>query len=423
MRHGLPRKIKFAFITQALIGSIVITVGILLAGVIVRQEVIEQRVRQEAQAFWKAYAADHNHRLPSSSTMSGYVVIPGVASPKLPAELQGLGPGVQRLPDSRSLVYVDRRPQGTLYLVFSAWMADQSVLMTGLVSLLLSLLTSGVLIWLTYRTSKRLVTPVSWLANQVAHWDPRDPDASAIAPARLPADASDEVRKLSKALTGLSERVGDFVRRERNFTRDASHELRTPLTVIRVATDLMLADPETSPRAQRSLARVQQAGRDMESVIEAFLILAREADVAPQSEEFEVRDIVASEVERIRPMLAGRPVELLFQDEGGPRLVAPPHVLRVMVGNLLSNAVRFTGSGQIEVRVMPDRVVIRDSGIGMSPEVLAKAFDPFFRAEFAESDGKGMGLSIVRRLGERFGWPVSLASEPGLGTTAVIRFQ
>ncbi len=423
MRHGLPRRIKLAFLTQALIGSIVITVGILLAGVIVRQEVIEQRVRQEAQAFWKAYAADPDHRLPSSSTMSGYVVIPGQVHPKLPDELQGLGPGVQRLPDSRSLVYVDRRPQGTLYLVFSAWMADQSVLMTGLVSLLLSLVTSGVLIWLTYRTSKRLVTPVSWLANQVAHWDPRDPDASAIAPARLPADASDEVRKLSKALTGLSERVSDFVRRERNFTRDASHELRTPLTVIRVASDLMLADPETSPRAQRSLARVQQAGRDMESVIEAFLILAREADVAPQSEEFEVRDIVASEVERIRPMLTGRPVELLFHDEGGPRLVAPPHVLRVMVGNLLSNAVRFTGSGQIEVRVMPDRVVIRDSGIGMSPEVLAKAFDPFFRAEFAESDGKGMGLSIVRRLGERFGWPVSLASEPGQGTTAVIRFQ
>ena len=118
------------------------------------------------------------------------------------------------------------------------------------------------------------------------------------------------MRKLSRALTGLSERVSDFVRRERNFTRDASHELRTPLTVIRVATDLMLADPETSPRTQRSLARVQQAGRDMESVIEAFLILAREADVAPQSEEFEVRDIVASEVERIRPLLVGRPVEL-----------------------------------------------------------------------------------------------------------------
>lgn len=422
MAHGLPRKIKLAFITQALIGSIVITVGILLTGVVVRQKVVEQRIEQEARAFWEAYERDPTHRLPSSSTMSSYVVMPGGES-SLPQELRNVaGTGMQRLPGSGRLVFVDRRPQGTLYLIFSAWLADQSVLYTALVSLLLSLATSGVLIWLTYRTSKRLVTPVSWLANQVAHWDPRDPDASAIAPAHLPPDAGDEVRKLSRALTGLSQRVGDFVQRERNFTRDASHELRTPLTVIRVATDLMLGDPDNSPRTRRSLTRIQQAGRDMEAVIEAFLILAREADVAPQSEEFEVRDIVSAEVERIRPLLSERPVTVSLHDEGAPRLVAPPHVLRVMVGNLLGNAARFTEAGEIEVRLMPDRVVIRDSGIGMSPEVLAKAFDPFFRADFADGDGKGMGLSIVRRLGERFGWPVSLASAPGQGTTAVIRF-
>ncbi|HZX77518.1 HAMP domain-containing sensor histidine kinase [Lysobacter sp.] len=422
MPQGLPRKIKLAFITQALIGSIVITVGIVLTGAIVRQQVVEKRVEREAGAFWEAYERDPSHRPPVSSTMSSYVVIPGVSEPQLPVELQNLrGNGVQRLPDSGKLAFVDRRPQGTLYIVFSAWLADQSVLLTGLVSALLSLITSGVLIWLTYRTSKRLVTPVSWLANQVAHWDPRDPNASAIAPANLPPDAGDEVHKLSRALTGLSQRVGDFIQRERNFTRDASHELRTPLTVIRVATDLMLSDPDNSVRTQRSLTRIQQAGRDMEAVIEAFLILAREADVAPQSEEFEVREIVAAEVERVRPLLGDRPVTVTLHDEGAPRLFAPPHVLRVMVGNLLGNAARFTESGEIEVRLMPDRVVIRDSGIGMSPETLSKAFDPFFRAN-GEGDGKGMGLSIVRRLGERFGWPVSLASAPGQGTTAVIRF-
>src|SRR5688572_28489033 len=129
MAHGLPRKIKLAFITQALIGSIVITVGIVLAGIVVRQKVVEERIRQEASAFWQAYQRDPSHRLPSSSTMSSYVVIPGVSQPELPAELRNLGgTGMQRLPDSRRLVYVDQRPQGTLYLIFSAWLADQSVL-------------------------------------------------------------------------------------------------------------------------------------------------------------------------------------------------------------------------------------------------------------------------------------------------------
>ncbi len=70
----------------------------------------------------------------------------------------------------------------------------------------------------------------------------------------------------------------------------------------------------------------------------------------------------------------------------------------------------------------PDRIEIRDTGIGMSPETLVKAFDPFYRADLTREEGKGMGLSIVRRLGDRFGWPVTLTSIPGEGTTAIIHF-
>ena len=222
---------------------------------------------------------------------------------------------------------------------------------------------------------------------------------------------------------GRTGELKQFLDRERFFTGDVSHELRTPLTVIRVATDLMLADPDTPLRAQRSLLRVQRAGRDMEAVIDAFLILARESDVEPQSEEFAVRDIVDNEMERILPLLNGKPVELHLYDEGGPRLTAPPHALGVMIGNLLSNAVRFTDAGRIDVYLSRDCIEIRDTGIGMSVETLTKAFTPFYRADFSASDGKGMGLSIVRRLGERFGWPVTLTSAPDEGTTAVIRFK
>ena len=78
--------------------------------------------------------------------------------------------------------------------------------------------------------------------------------------------------------------------------------------MIRVASDLMLADPEASARQLRSLARVQRAGRDMEAVIDAFLILAREADVEPLSEEFDVREVVAHEVDA-RAADAGRPAD------------------------------------------------------------------------------------------------------------------
>jgi signal transduction histidine kinase len=249
-----------------------------------------------------------------------------------------------------------------------------------------------------------------------------DPATGALAADKLPASAGMEARLLAGALQRMGDRMRAFVRRERDFTRDASHELRTPLTVIRVASDLLQSDPDLPQRAQRSITRIQRAGRDMEAVIEAFLVLARESNVEPHREDFLVRDVVEEEVHKARPLLAGKPVELAVVEHAEPELHASPRVLSVMLGNLLANACAFTEEGRIEVAIARDRIAVTDTGVGMAADVLHRAFDPFFRADPNAPEGKGMGLSIVRRLGERFGWPVTLESSPGKGTTAVIHF-
>lgn len=420
MPQGLPRKIKLAFIAQALIASVAISLLMGIGAFLVRHAVVDQAVRSEAARFWSA--PDPVRALLNGRMMRSYFVPAGRGEASLPAELRGLQPGLSQVRPLERTAYVEDRAAGRFVLVADTGMVDRAVLWTVLGSMLLALTTSYAMAWWTYRTTKRLVVPVSWLADVVSRWDPRAPDTGPIRPQNLPPESGKEIRELAGALTGLADRVAAFVQRERDFTRDASHELRTPLTVIRVASDLMMADPEASERQLRSLARVQRAGRDMEAVIDAFLILAREAEVAPLSEEFDVREVVAHEVARVQPMLVGRPIELEVVDRGAPRLFAPPHVLAVMLGNLLGNAVRFTDAGRIEVVLAPDRMEVRDTGIGMAPDAVMKAFDPFFRADPAREEGRGMGLSIVRRLGERFGWPVSLSSEQGKGTVAVIRF-
>ena len=422
MPQGLPRKIKLAFIGQALVATLVITLGILLGGIIVRQSLLHSMLSEEASLFRAAHRVDASHPLPQSVTLTGYLVAPGSRSAELPQGVRDATPGLHAFrPDGRVL-FVDPARDGTLYLLYDPRVVDRAVFSSAATALLLALLITYLSSWLTYRTSKRLVAPVSWLANVVTRWDPRQPDAAAIAPDRLPPESAMEVRRLAHALRGLARRVGEFVQRERDFTRDASHELRTPLTVIRVATDLMLAEPELPARQQRSLARVQRAARDMEAVIEAFLILARESEVDPQSERLDVPAIVGKEVERARTLLQGKPVDIEVVDEGSPELVAPRHVLNVMIGNLLSNATRYTERGRITVTVRAGSIEIRDTGIGMDEAALAKAFDPFFRVDTERLEGKGIGLSIVRRLGERFGWPVTLTSAPGAGTSALIRF-
>lgn len=421
MTGGLSRRLKSAFIVQAIMACLVIVLGAFVAGAIAVDQVTRRYMQAEAASFWRARAADPAAPLPYSTMLRAYFAAADGGG-QVPAALRGLGPGLYVARDPRRQVLVQDRPEGRLYLVYRRSQVAMYGVLLAIAPLALALLAVIVSTRLTYGIAKRVVAPVDWLAREVARWDPREPDTSMLAPDKLPPDAGQETRQLADALQRMAERTRAFVRRERDFTRDASHELRTPLTVIRVASDMLAEDPELPPRAMRSLQRIQRAGRDMEQVVEAFLILAREADVEPQREDFDVRDVVYEQVEQARPLLVGKPVELNVLEAASPRLHASPRVLAVMLDNLLRNACTFTERGRVDVRIDSDRVTVQDTGIGMSEETLRRAYDPFFRADLENPSGKGMGLSIVRRLGERFGWPVSIESEPGRGTTAVIRF-
>jgi len=421
MTQGLPERLRMAFMIQAAIAALIILVGADIALQTAKHDVAASALREEADYFWQQRAADPGRVPPDSAILHGYTLPIGGSAAALPATLRPLQPGLHDLPDL--LVLVEQRGDMRLYLTYPRSKIDHIAMRLVIGPVLLALLLVAISTWLTYRLARRMTAPLHWLANEVRRWDPRDPDTSMLAPDKLPQESGIETRQLAGALQRMGDRTRSYMHRERDFTRDASHELRTPLTVIRVASDLMQSDPDLPERAHRSLARIQRAGRDMEAVIDAFLLLARESDVEPQREDFHVRDVVEEEVEKARPLLAGKPIELSINERASPRLHASPRVLGVMVGNLLANACTFTERGRVEVTILHDRIVIRDTGVGMGGETLRRAFEPFFRGDQANPAGRGMGLSIVRQLGERFSWPVNLESAPGQGTTATIRFS
>ena len=276
--------------------------------------------------------------------------------------------------------------------------------------------------WMGYRAAQRVVAPMDWVLNEVARWDPQHPDTAALAPGSMPGAVQGDARKMAEALHALGQRLETYVARERDFTRDASHELRTPLTVIRVATDLIGHDEGLSARSRRSLARIQGATESMESLMSALLMLARDSDVALETEDFDVREVLEHEVDKVRPSLEDKGVALVLDVEAEPVLHAPPRVLQVILCNLLSNAVRFTDAGTVRVRLLNDRIEVEDTGIGMDAAALARAFEPFYRASIEQQAGPGLGLSIAQRLGQRCGWPLHLTSVPGSGTRACILF-
>ncbi|MEP6906795.1 MAG: HAMP domain-containing sensor histidine kinase [Pseudoxanthomonas sp.] len=421
MPQGLPRKIRITFIVQIVLVSLTIVLSVFLVSAVIKRSLISTALQEEAAHYWSLYGASQAQPPPNTYNMRGYLVMRGRSNLLLPQNLRALRPGFHELKDDNLLVLVDQKPQATLYLVFLRSQAERLAFYFGTLPIILALLAIYLVSWLTYRASKRVVSPINWLAGQVTQWDARQPDVSMLAPDKLPADVQGEARQLASALHGLGHRVQTQMARERDFTRDASHELRTPLTVIRVASDMAMAE-EASPRVSRSLQRIQRAGREMEAVIDAFLILARESDIEPQSEDFELADIVLDEADNARMILIGKDVDLEVTCNAKPRLHAPPRVMQVVISNLLRNACSYTDRGRIEVILERDRVIVRDTGIGMSEDSSARAFEPFYRADPSRPQGTGLGLSIVRRLCDRFGWKVELESTLGIGTTATIRF-
>jgi signal transduction histidine kinase len=421
---GLRGKIWIAFVLQVAAISLATVLGVYGASTVLKDVLIKRALTDEAGHFWDLLQRDPDTRLPDTYNMKGYLAAAGDAAPALPPEIGGLGLGFHALPRAQggALVYVDERPQGRLYLIFKQDQVDRLAFLFGFVPLTVVLLIIYITAWLTYRVSRRAVSPVIWLAGVVRDWDPKHPDLAAIDADRLPADVDGDVQVLAGALHSFASRIEEFVERERNFTRDASHELRSPLTVIKVAADVMHDDGELSPYAQRSLERIRRSVRDMEALIESFLILAREDYTGLPEEDFLVNEVVREEVEKAEPLLRGRPVALRVLDDDSFCLHASPKVFSVMLSNLLRNACLYTEQGTVTVRIGADTVAVEDTGCGMSAEELEHAFKPFYRAGREGSRGHGIGLTIVSRLSERFGWPVELSSEPGQGTRATIRF-
>lgn len=421
--RGLRRKIWAAFIVQVAAISGATILGVYGASAVLKDVLIKRALVDEAGHFWKRFAMDPAASLPDTYNMRGYLLQPGHDVVELPTYLRPLQPGYHSLAQAHGgwLVLVDVQPEGRLVLVFDQDQVNALAFYFGAVPLVLVLVVIYVIAFLTYRISRRAVSPVIWLANLVKQWDPKLPEIEALKPEHLPLDVEGEVQVLAQALHEFASRIDAFVERERNFTRDASHELRSPLTVIRIACDLLVSEPQ-SDYSLRQIERVRVAARDMEALIESFLILARENDSGLPEEDICVATLLKEELDKLQPIASAKGLAL------GLRIVRPffvrgsPRVLSVIASNLLRNACTYTDAGSVTVVVDGDHVDIVDTGVGMNAEELEQAFDPYFRGGMRKPGGQGVGLTIVRRLSTRFGWPVRLFSEAGQGTTARIEF-
>jgi signal transduction histidine kinase len=231
----------------------------------------------------------------------------------------------------------------------------------------------------------------------------------------------DEVAERARAERALK----DADRLKDEFLAMLAHELRNPLAPIRNAVHLMklksLEDPQL--RLARDIIDRQliQLTRLVDDLLDVSRITRGKINVA--RERIELRDLVTHAVETVTPTLEARRHRLMVElPERAFVIYGDPLRLTQVLGNVLGNAAKFTDNGgQISVRARRRHrdveIAVRDSGIGIAPQVLPRIFDLFTQLDDRmgrAQGGLGIGLALVRRLVEMHGGTVR-ASSPGLG--------
>ncbi len=265
-------------------------------------------------------------------------------------------------------------------------------------------------------SASKVMSPVTDLAQRLRRaGSSSDPEALA------PHFADDEVGELAKTLDDYSDRLTDVVQRDREFNADVSHELRTPLAVIRSATELLLSQDNLDDKTRQRLLRIQRAQENGTDLTNALLQLSRNERGHGNTD---VSRVAEHLLEANRLQLRGKPLELRLEGHPGLMVDAPEAAVNVALGNLIGNAVKYTASGEVVVRVNDSSVDVIDSGPGLSAEEAARLFERGYRGAHAEhTHGGGIGLSIVRRLCALYGWNVRVVPGEERGVVATLSFS
>ena len=267
--------------------------------------------------------------------------------------------------------------------------------------------------WLITRREWR---PVRALARLVNRWDGQQLDPESLHLDQLSTHTDADVASLVHGLHGFATRIAGYNQRERNFTRDASHELRSPLTVIKMSVDMLTEEEGLSEFGARSVRRIKRATREMEVLVEALLLLARETD-ATDSERFVVNDVLHTELASARELLTGRPIELLLEEPASFALRGSAQAFSVLCWQLIRNACQQTEQGSVVITVMPGVVSVSNHA---DPHIPGYSSRP---VRVHGADRHGFELAIAQRISDRFGWPLELQTRVGRENIARIRFS
>jgi heavy metal sensor kinase len=275
---------------------------------------------------------------------------------------------------------------------------------------------SGVLGWFLAGRALDPVNSVADAAQRITH-----SNLDVQIPAR---NTGDELDRLIEAFNHMMTRLNHSFEQIRQFSTDVSHELRTPLTVVRGQLEVALFTAETVEQYRDAMADALEGVERLSNIVRALLMLsqAESGQLALQKTEMNLAELVRDLVDQHQIPAEAEGVRLSATLPANCPVNADRIQIERLVSNLLGNAIKYTpAGGLVKVSLISDfdhvKLIVEDSGVGISPEHLPHIFDRFYRVPSADAEkGLGLGLSFVAWIAKAHGGAVTVESTLREGT-------
>lgn len=246
------------------------------------------------------------------------------------------------------------------------------------------------------------------------------------------------LEKQSLALVEARQAADEACEAKSNFLANMSHEIRTPMTAVVGYADLLAETGRSDEQRKEWVGVIRRNARHLLEVINDILDLSKieAGKMAVQSISCDAGQIASDVVAMLQPRAQQKNIALTLDIDGPlPRdMGSDPLRLRQILVNLIGNAIKFTEVGEVAVRISCDppapsdvagsmgtlHIAVRDTGIGITRDQLARLFKPFSQADESTSrrfGGSGLGLAISQRLAKLLGGELTARSEPNMGST------
>jgi signal transduction histidine kinase len=279
---------------------------------------------------------------------------------------------------------------------------------------------------ISFAIASQITTPINELANAM-----REIGSEGLHRRLRWKGRRDEVGRLAESFDDLLARLEEAFARERQFISDASHELKTPLTSINANAQMLArwGDRDEAIRKE-SLQTIISESASLADMVNGMLTLAKadSGDAIPK-EPFSLASVAREAVNATAQRAGEKGLDLRLEADGqSPIVDGDAALVRQLITNLVDNAIKFTETGGVTVRVcgtQTDAIVeVQDTGPGIDPAELPLIFERFYRADKSrtrEVPGTGLGLAIVRSIARVHAGRVEAERPEGGGTLMRVR--